>query len=73
MHNAKTSATNTVSHFTTNDKYQMASEQHHEKSAALRVPVDTSLPHHLKLHYTSHLSQVHMFSTATSVANMDLT
>ena len=37
--NAKTSTKNTVSHFTTNDKYQMTSEHHHEKSAVLRLSI----------------------------------
>lgn len=36
-HNAKTSSTNTVSHITTNDKYQITSEQHRQKTAALRL------------------------------------
>ena len=38
-HNAKTSTMNTVSHYTTNDKYQMTSEQRHNKSAVLYLSI----------------------------------
>ena len=38
-HNAKTSTMNTVSHFTTNDKYQMTSEQRHDKNAVLYLSI----------------------------------